>query len=93
VGGGRVSLYPWRPQCGCLIVEGADGEPELAERCGRHDECTLAVVYGYYPPVTSTGCEALDATPGTRVDTTGARAADGPGTVLDDNRAGDGGPR
>jgi hypothetical protein len=63
MGGGGVSLYPWRPQCGCLIVEGSDGEPELAERCQRDDGCTLVVIHADYPPVTSEPVEPFSGSP------------------------------
>jgi hypothetical protein len=58
-----VSLYPWRPACGCLIDE-VDGEPTLLEWCQRHDGCRLVVLNATYPPVTTTGVEAVTGSPG-----------------------------
>jgi hypothetical protein len=59
-----VSLYPWRPSCGCLIDE-VDGEPTLLEWCQRHDGCRLVVTEASYPPVTSGGSETLPGSAGT----------------------------
>jgi hypothetical protein len=59
-----VSLYPWRPACGCLIDE-VDGEPTLLEWCQRHDGCRLVVTDASYPPVTTGGSETFAGLPGT----------------------------